>query len=100
MGRMKRILLPALVLGLIWPGTLMRLHGEEDPEAEEPSRRPGLVARYVVEGEMTPRVVRLDASPALLLASGEAPDPRLPARGWRAEWRGVLEVLRPGSYRF
>jgi mono/diheme cytochrome c family protein len=44
--------------------------------------------------------VRYEATPAMLLADGETPDPRLPTKGWTAQWQGTIEVLRPGKHRF
>ena len=74
------------------------VHAQED-EVER-IRLPGLIATYRLVGHEQPAFVRMDAAPAFLLAADEAPDPRLPSQGWTAEWRGVLEVLRPGKYRF
>jgi cbb3-type cytochrome oxidase cytochrome c subunit len=98
--------LPRCALALALVGTLAVALGaipadaQDDEEAEGPLRRPGIAARYYAEDESEPRITRLDDRPALLLGPHEAPDPRLPSRAWRVEWQGVLEVLRPGTYRF
>src|SRR5687768_7595258 len=89
---------------LLWPVALASPSRAQDDE-DEPVRIPGLIASYFVQGDdgqdqTAPLFARLEASPALLLKTGEAPDSRLPAEGWRGQWRGVLEILQPGRYRF
>jgi cbb3-type cytochrome oxidase cytochrome c subunit len=69
-------------------------------EHGEMVRLPGLIATYHPPGGDQAVFTRYDATPAFLLSADEAPDPRLPSHGWTVQWRGVLEILRPGTYRF
>jgi len=71
-----------------------------DDDEEDPRPLPGLTAKYFSANQSQPTVVRYDATPALLLAAGETPDPRLETQGWRVEWSGILQVLHPGKHRF
>ena len=66
---------------------------------EPPERLPGLFARYTDLADQ-PIFLRYDAQPAFRLDRGEAPDPRLPKKNWRVVWTGVINVKRPGTYRF
>ncbi|HEY1068761.1 MAG TPA: PA14 domain-containing protein, partial [Pirellulales bacterium] len=61
---------------------------------------PGLVATYTLSGQAAPAIIRSEAAPAMRMALGTSPDPRLPESGWKVRWTGVLRVLRPGKYRF
>jgi mono/diheme cytochrome c family protein len=61
---------------------------------------PGLIATYRLVGSDEPLLTRYEPAPAMLLGPAESPDPRLPAQGWAAQWRGTLEILRPGKHRF
>ncbi len=74
---------------------------EPDEDEEEEFILPdwGLVARYRSKGDGV-ELRRRDEQPALLLAEGESPDPRLEPRAWTVTWTGVLRVIRPGTYRF
>ncbi len=67
--------------------------------AEDP--RPGLVAYYHDAAAPKPaEVFRLEPTIALNLKAGESPHPRLAAEGGTYEWKGYLNILRPGAYRF
>src|SRR4051794_33379893 len=68
------------------------------PETE--ARRRGLVAVYRDDARPQPtEIVRLEPILALALSAGEAPHPRLQAKG-TASWKGQVNLLRPGKYRF
>lgn len=69
-------------------------------EDDEDRPLPGLLATYRLAGKDDAVLTRYEPLPAMLLAAAEAPDPRLPAKGWTAHWQGTIEVLRPGKYRF
>src|SRR5262245_52731094 len=69
-------------------------------EDDEDRPLPGLLATYRVAGKEEAVVTRYESLPAMLLAAAEGPDPRLPAKGWTADWQGTIEILRPGKYRF
>lgn len=73
------------------------LQAQED---DEDRPLPGLIATYRIAGRDQPAVSRYEPAPAMLLAAGQAPDLRLPAKGWTAQWRGTIEILRPGKHRF
>ena len=70
-------------------------HDDDAP----PQRLPGLVAVYS-HAESGVEFRRYEAIPACELSVGQAPDPRLPATGWRVHFSGAMEILRPGKYRF
>jgi mono/diheme cytochrome c family protein len=70
----------------------------QDDEEDRPLA--GLLATYRLAGRDEAVLVRYESLPAMLLKSGESPDSRLPAFGWQAEWRGTIEILKPGTYRF
>lgn len=94
----EQIVVWAFALGLALVGASMLRADDED---DDPKRLPGLVGTYSASspaGEI--RFQRYDDSPALILKGGETPDPRLPAKGWKVEWKGVLEIKSPGKYRF
>ena len=70
--------------------------------AVEPSElKPGLVAAYSEpRKDRAPLLVtRLEPTPALKLAKGEAPHPRLAGLG-SAKWTGYINITRPGKYSF
>ena len=67
---------------------------------EDAIRIPGVLATYEIARGGQPILRRFEATPALRLNAGEAPDPRLPATGWRALWTGVIDVKSPGQHRF
>lgn len=94
----RRFVLRCLVLWLGLLGTATRTTADDD--LDDPLRRPLLRATYWVDGQSEPILEREEALPAIRLQADEAPDPRLPAQGWRARWTGVLEVLYPGEHRF
>lgn len=97
-GTWRNLIRIALVLaigGLCFGRAPLFAQDEEDDE----TKRPGLVATYSHKtGDVA--FVRLDGVPAVRLAAGESPDPRLASDEWKVTWRGVLEVLRPGKHRF
>ncbi|MBX3412837.1 MAG: c-type cytochrome [Pirellulales bacterium] len=66
---------------------------DEDDETEYSS---GLIATYRdASGGVCRRI-----DPALAFQwRDRAPDPRIEAQGWTAEWGGMLSVLAPGEYR-
>ncbi len=66
---------------------------------EEDAKQPGLVAQYFVNGSQ-PTFARPEMAPMYLLAAGQAPDPRLPVKGWSVKWTGVIKVMKAGKYRF
>lgn len=89
----------AVVAGLLAVFALPALAAEDDDDEDEPPL-PGLAARYESGGDKPVAFDRYDPLPRLLLAAGEAPDPRLPAGGWRVTWKGQLYVRSPGRYEF
>lgn len=87
----RRIALCLLVLSLAQPA-----RGIEPEEL-----RRGLVATYRDAAKPTPtEVARLEPQIALALAADEAPHPRLRTDGGGVAWRGYVNILRRGSYRF
>jgi cbb3-type cytochrome oxidase cytochrome c subunit len=72
--------------------------------AVEPSElKPGLVATYSVpRGKPgSAEVTRLEPTVALSLGKGESPHPRLGGIGGAEfSWRGYVNIVRPGRYRF
>lgn len=99
---LRRALLPAFAMlaALLCNFATAQAADEADAEEEEATRRSGLHASYQLDEGNTPVVQRMEAIPAFSLNSNQAPDARLPAHGWRAQWNGVIEVLQPGKYRF
>lgn len=85
----------AIVVGAL----VSRAVADENDEDAWPMRLPGLIARFA-HPESGVEFTRYEAAPALLLSGEESPDPRLPANGWQVIYRGVIESLRPGKYRF
>jgi mono/diheme cytochrome c family protein len=72
----------------------------EEPDDESlPARLPGLVAVYLQPAQGI-EFSRYESLPAFALRAGESPDPRLPPTGWTVRYRGVIEIQRPGKYRF
>src|SRR5262249_58484906 len=71
----------------------------EGPQAKDLRR--GLVTVYRgTGGGQTVEVTRLEPTVALALRAGEAPHPRLPADALTVTWKGYVNVLRNGDYRF
>lgn len=91
--------LAALALAAAWLGAGARGRAEGPPAAED--LRPGLVTTYRDDARPHPtEIVRLEPTIALALGPGEAAHPRLTAEGGTVEWKGYLNVLRGGAYRF
>jgi cytochrome c2 len=88
-----RYLLPALALLLFTPIA----------QAVEPSElKPGLVMTVedVPGNTITAVVTRLEPTVALTLGKGEALHPTLSAGAHQIEWKGYINVVRPGKYVF
>src|SRR5262245_61879398 len=68
-----------------------------EEEEELPVFRPGLVATYSQEGAAAVR--RIDDDLQFVSRGGEAPDERLAAGPFAAQWRGRLHSLTSGEYR-
>lgn len=86
---------------VICGATLMGVARAAEAAVEPEDLRPGLVACYRDTAAPKPaEVFRLEPTIALNLKAGESPHPRLGAEGGAYEWKGYLNVLRPGAYRF
>ncbi len=73
--------------------------GASTDNEEAPERLPGLVASYTdLAGASI--LSRYEAEPVIMLGRGETPHPRLPKKDWRVVWSGVINITRPGTYRF
>ncbi len=71
----------------------------EGPEAKDLHR--GLIAVCKGTGrDQVIEVAQLEPTIALALKDNEAPHPRLPADALTISWKGHLNILRNGSYRF
>src|SRR5262249_47655719 len=68
----------------------------DEPKAEDLRRC--LVASYYDDARTA--VQRLEPTVALAWKAGEAPHPRLDGKSEKVEWRGHLNVVRGGTYRF
>jgi mono/diheme cytochrome c family protein len=69
--------------------------------AVEPENlRHGLIAAFRDAGNPPAEVIRLEPSVALALKAGEAAHPALHPDGGLVVWRGYLNVIRSGPYRF
>ena len=91
--------LAALALIAAWFGAGEPVRAEEPPAAEDLRR--GLVTTYRDDARPNPtEIVRLEPTVALALGPGEAAYPRLGAGGGAVQWKGYLNVLRGGAYRF
>lgn len=88
----SRIVLASLLLLCALPP----LAGQELDEDEETARPPGLIARF----EAQDRAVTGQSADLAFDWAGQAPDLRLPAGEFTAEWHGHLQVRSPGEYRF
>lgn len=79
--------------------TIVSVTGQDDDaEAKRPA---GLIATYRDERTTdTVEVQRIEPTIAFFLKPGESPHPRIGSAAWQAEWRGQLQVLRAGKYRF
>jgi len=92
--RLLRIgLFLVLVLGLLLPTSSPRLRAQA-PDIDDLAR--GLVAT-VTDGTT---IHRLEPTVAVALKAGEAPHPRLGSAGGKYEWKGYVNLLRAGKYRF
>jgi mono/diheme cytochrome c family protein len=69
----------------------------EDPNVDQDKLRPGLVTMY---RDKAVEMSRLEPTIALSLGADEAPDPRLRSEAGTIQWRGYVNILRPGTYRF
>jgi mono/diheme cytochrome c family protein len=67
-----------------------------EPKVEDLRR--GLVASY--RDAAKTEVQRLEPTIALALKAGEAPHPQLDGKSEKVTWRGYLNVVRGGTYRF
>ena len=72
--------------------------GQDDGDAKRPA---GLIATYR-DARMADaaEVQRIEPNVAFFLKADEAPHPRIASGAWHAEWRGQIQVLRAGKYRF
>jgi cbb3-type cytochrome oxidase cytochrome c subunit len=89
---MPRFGLPALVAALAAAPALAQPVTRAD-------LKPGLAFTARDAGEKSRSVSRLEPGVALLLQPGESPHPQL-AGGSDFAWRGYLNVLQPGKYKF
>ena len=96
----RSALAPRLIAAVLISFALPYAAHAADEDEDNGRAIPGLIATYFSPGSDQPAFTRYDAAPAFLLGPGEAPDPRLPAKGWRVEWKGVLQVLHPGQHQF
>jgi cytochrome c551/c552 len=62
--------------------------------------KPGLIATHQDAAKTPRQVVRLEPTVALNLKAGEATHPRLSADGGSIVWKGHINILRAGNYRF
>ena len=63
--------------------------------------QPGLMASYgPANASIPPVVARIESNPSFLLQAHQTPHPILKAPLWHGQWRGMLQVLRTGQYRF
>jgi cbb3-type cytochrome oxidase cytochrome c subunit len=75
--------------------------GRADTEVKPGDLRPGLVVTlHNADGRKPAEVVRLEPTLALSLKPGEAAHPLLQPAGGKLVWRGHLNVLLAGKYRF
>ena len=65
--------------------------------AQDDSLPAGVVAHYR-SGEL--QHVRIEPRPAFYLEAGQVPAPDFSPGKWSAHWVGVIDILRPGRYRF
>jgi mono/diheme cytochrome c family protein len=87
----------ALLLGVVG----IRAGHAAEPVVQAEDLRRGLVTTYRDGARPHPaEVVQLEPTVALALKAGEAPDPRLRADDGTVVWKGYLNVLRGGAYRF
>lgn len=92
------LLLIALGLATVWSHVAIAQESEpvDEEQPDEEQLAPGLFANYT---DATGHAIRR-IDPAITFAWKErAPDPRVDAKGWSAEWTGQLLVLAPGEYR-
>lgn len=91
----------AVVLLLLLVGGLPRRAGAGSPEDDFETFVPGLIASFSASSapEAPPTAVRVVADLNEDWGDG-APDPRVPADGFRARWAGWLLIQSPGRHRF
>ena len=58
---------------------------------------PGLIAVYRQDQR---QIVRIEHRPAFYYRRGEVPHPDLRVGAWSAHWIGLIDIVRPGKYRF
>jgi mono/diheme cytochrome c family protein len=70
-------------------------------DASDTNVSAGLVATYrAASGSNSVEVCRIEPTIAFYLRPGESPHPRIASGAWQGEWRGHIQVLRAGAYRF
>ena len=89
----RRLLTLALFTGLL--ATASRASADEPKVAD---LHHGLVATY--RDASKTEIQRLEPTVALALKAGESAHPRLDGKSETVEWKGYLNVLRGGNYRF
>jgi mono/diheme cytochrome c family protein len=90
----SRVFAPlALLAGILLP--VLPVHADDPTPGD---LRRGLLAFYR-DGEAK-SVRQLEPTIALALKSGEAPDPRLNGKSETVSWKGYLNIVRGGDYRF
>ncbi|HEY8505751.1 MAG TPA: hypothetical protein VIL46_14295, partial [Gemmataceae bacterium] len=90
-----------LGLVLIGWGVLTAGTGNAADPVDPEELRPGLIATHSDLAGLTPNsVTLLEPTIALNLKAGESTHPRLSAAGITIRWKGYLNVLRKGTYRF
>lgn len=86
---------------VIYGGIMAGAATAAEPAVEVDDLRPGLIASFRDGARPAPvEILRLEPIIALNLRAGESPHPRLAPDAGAYEWKGYLNVLRPGNYRF
>lgn len=68
---------------------------------DEIYKQPGLLAEYYSPADASrPAIVRYEPLASFVLGADETIDTRLPARGWRVRYQGVLDVQQSAQYQF
>jgi cytochrome c553 len=86
----------ALGLSLLFPSAARAADKEIDVE----DLKPGLLATFRDNAKPPHETSRLEPTIALHLKAGEGPHPRLAADGGTYVWKGYVNLLRAGDYRF
>src|SRR5262249_57054587 len=80
---------------------LFARHAAAAPKIDPDDLRRGLVTTYKDGARPAPReLVRREPTVALALKAGESPHPLLAADGGTVVWKGYVNVIRAGNYRF